>query len=64
MDINDLRTLVTVLSFVVFAAIVTWACSSRQQKRFEEAANLPFVEPDEPLPASTQSKDPPDGGRA
>ena len=64
MDINDLRTLVTVLSFVVFAAIVTWAYSSRQRERFKEAANLPFVEPDEPLPASNQSKNQPDGGRA
>ena len=64
MDINDLRTLVTVLSFVVFAAIVTWAYSSRQHERFKEAANLPFVEPDEPLPASTPSKDQPDGGLA
>ena len=48
MDINDLRTLITALSFVVFAGIVYWAYSSRQRARFDEAANLPFVDDDLP----------------
>lgn len=44
MDINDLRTIITSLSFLVFIGIVTWAYSSRQKSRFEEAANLPFAD--------------------
>ena len=48
LTLNDLRILVTVISFVVFAAIVYWAWSSRQKKNFEEAANLPFVDDDLP----------------
>ncbi len=46
MDINDLRILVTLLSFGVFAGIVAWAVSSRNRARFDEAAMLPFL--DEP----------------
>lgn len=42
MDINILRILATVLSFVVFVGIVVWAFSRRNDKDFQEAANLPF----------------------
>jgi len=42
MDINILRILATVLSFVVFVGIVVWASSRRNDKDFQEAANLPF----------------------
>ncbi len=42
MDINDLRSAVTVLSLVVFIGIAAWAWSRRTQTRFEEAARLPF----------------------
>ncbi len=42
MDINDLRSAVTVLSLVVFIGIAAWAWSRRNQTRFEEAARLPF----------------------
>ena len=48
MDLNDLRTLITTISFVVFAGIVYWAYSSRQRKRFAEAANLPFADAELP----------------
>ncbi len=51
MDLNDLRTLITTLSFIVFAGIVYWAYSSRQRSSFDEAANLPFV--DAELPGET-----------
>lgn len=43
-DINLLRTVVTVASFIAFIAIAVWAWSPRQAKRFEEAANLPFAD--------------------
>ena len=43
MDINDLRSIVTVVSFLTFLAIVWWAYGVKSnKKRFEEAANLPF----------------------
>lgn len=42
MDINVLRSIVTVLTFVVFIAIVAWAWSGRNAKSFDEAAQLPF----------------------
>ena len=44
MDINDVRSLITVLAFAAFAGIVIWAYSERTRRRFEEAAQLPFVE--------------------
>jgi cytochrome c oxidase cbb3-type subunit 4 len=42
MDINTLRILATVLSFVVFIGIMVWTFSRRNEKDFSEAANLPF----------------------
>lgn len=42
LDINTLRSLATVLSFVTFIGIIVWAYSRRNAADFEEAANLPF----------------------
>ncbi|MFV0679686.1 cbb3-type cytochrome oxidase subunit 3 [Ottowia sp.] len=42
MDINMLRSIVTVVAFIVFVGIVIWAWSRKNQSRFEEAARLPF----------------------
>jgi cytochrome c oxidase cbb3-type subunit 4 len=42
MDINLLRTIVTVVSFIIFLGIMAWAWSSRNAASFEEAAQLPF----------------------
>lgn len=44
MDVNDLRIGVTVLSFVAFLGIFAWAWSRRNSARFDEAAQLPFVD--------------------
>lgn len=44
MDINDLRSVITVLAFASFAGIVAWAWSGRRKAEFEEAARLPFTE--------------------
>jgi cytochrome c oxidase cbb3-type subunit 4 len=41
-DINSLRSLATVVSFVVFIGILVWAFSSRKSADFEQAAKLPF----------------------
>jgi cytochrome c oxidase cbb3-type subunit 4 len=40
MDLNDLRSLWTVLSFAAFLGIVFWAYSGARKARFEEAAQL------------------------
>jgi cytochrome c oxidase cbb3-type subunit 4 len=44
MDINVLRSIVTVLAFAVFIAIVWWAYSDRSKAGFDQAARLPFDE--------------------
>lgn len=53
MDINDLRSIVTVLAFASFVGIVAWAWSGRRKAAFEEAARLPLdEEADSGIPAS------------
>lgn len=42
MDINTLRSIVTVVTFIVFIGIVVWAWSGRNAASFDEAAQLPF----------------------
>jgi cytochrome c oxidase cbb3-type subunit IV len=42
MDVNDLRSAITLLSFVMFVAVVAWAWSARRRQAFDEAARLPF----------------------
>ena len=44
MDINLLREIVTVVSFVTFVGILAWAVDPRRRARFEEAAKLPLEE--------------------
>jgi cytochrome c oxidase cbb3-type subunit IV len=43
MDINDLRVVISVASFVVFIGIVIWAYSRKRARDFDEAAMLPFT---------------------
>jgi cytochrome c oxidase cbb3-type subunit 4 len=42
MDINLLREIITVVSFVVFIGILYWACDSMNSKKFDEASLLPL----------------------
>ena len=42
MDVNTLRSVATVASFVTFIGIVWWAWSRRRASDFADAANLPF----------------------
>ena len=49
MDINDLRSIVTVVSVLTFAGIVAWAWRRSNKARFDEAALLPFAEPAAPV---------------
>lgn len=48
MDINDLRSLITVAGLFCFLGIVAWAYGRHSQAGFDEAARLPFAEDDEP----------------
>ncbi|KQP44588.1 CcoQ/FixQ family Cbb3-type cytochrome c oxidase assembly chaperone [Pseudorhodoferax sp. Leaf274] len=42
MDINVLRSLATVVSFITFIGILAWAWSRTNKQSFDEAAQLPF----------------------
>jgi len=42
MDVNTVRILVELCSFVAFLAIVAWAWSGRRSADFHAAAHLPF----------------------
>jgi cytochrome c oxidase cbb3-type subunit 4 len=42
MDINDIRSAVTVMGLVLFIALVAWVWSARRRAAFDEAAQLPF----------------------
>lgn len=42
MDVNMLRSIVTVTALITFIGIVLWAWSKRNAADFEQAAKLPF----------------------
>lgn len=44
MNINSLRVVATVTSFIMFVGIVVWAWKNRHTSDFDDAANLPFKE--------------------
>ena len=44
MDLNDLRSTVTVVSLLTFLGIIVWAWSKRNKASFDEAAQLPFTD--------------------
>jgi cytochrome c oxidase cbb3-type subunit 4 len=44
---STLASIFTVLSFLAFVGIVLWAYGAGRARSFEEAANEPFVLPDE-----------------
>jgi len=46
MDINDLRTLATVLVAIAFAGVSWWAFTPGRKGYFDEAALLPFSDDD------------------
>ncbi len=55
MDINDLRTIMTVVAFLTFIGIVIWAYSSKRRKAFDEAARM-ALEDDEPTEKNRSDK--------
>ena len=48
MDINDLRSIITVLAFLALMGIVWWAYSDRRKQTYDEAARLP-LDDDSPM---------------
>jgi len=50
MDINDLRAYFSVVMFALLIGIYLWAWSKNRKQDFNEAANLPFSEPEQPAP--------------
>ena len=64
MDINDLRSLFTVLAFIAFIGIVWWAYSDRRKQTYDEAAMMPLdddspfipVGPSEPRAKKNQER--------
>jgi cytochrome c oxidase cbb3-type subunit 4 len=44
MDLNILRSIITVLLFVAFIGLWVWAWSKNRKEDFEEAANIPFLD--------------------
>lgn len=44
MDINDLRSIVTVVSLFTFLGIIWFAYTKSNKDRFDEAAQLPFAD--------------------
>jgi len=47
LDMNVVREIVTVVSFLAFVGIVAWVVAKGNAQRFEEASRLPFEEGDE-----------------
>jgi cytochrome c oxidase cbb3-type subunit IV len=42
MDINDIRSAVTVISLLIFAGIMGWTWRPARRNDFDSAARLPF----------------------
>jgi cytochrome c oxidase cbb3-type subunit 4 len=57
MDINDLRSLFTVLAFATFIGIVWWAYSDRRKTAYEEAASLVLDDDSELIPQATRTNE-------
>jgi cytochrome c oxidase cbb3-type subunit 4 len=47
-DINDLRSIITLMGFLCFLGICAWAYSGHARRGFDEAAMLPFSDDDRP----------------
>jgi cytochrome c oxidase cbb3-type subunit 4 len=43
-DINDVRSAVTVVSMLLFIGITAWVWQRERRHAFEEAAQLPFAD--------------------
>lgn len=57
MDISLIQSIWTVVVLVLFVGIVIWAWSGKQKERFDEAANIPFADDDDMVPADKISEE-------
>ena len=57
MDINDLRSIFTVLAFIAFVGIIWWAYSDRRKQTYDAAAMLPFDDDSQFVPQVTETKE-------
>lgn len=55
-ELFDVRSMVTVTSFITFLGIVWWAYSARRKAGFDEAAHLPFADEDESDSRNTEKQ--------
>lgn len=53
MDINTLRSFITLLSLAMFIGLMVWTWNRRQKRGFDEAAQLPFLDDDQVGPSKT-----------
>ncbi len=44
MDINDMRSVVTVISMLLFVGVAVWTWQRSRRDAFDEAARLPFAD--------------------
>ncbi|HQQ35342.1 MAG TPA: cbb3-type cytochrome c oxidase subunit 3 [Rugosibacter sp.] len=56
MEINELRSAVTVLSFLIFIGIIWWAYSDRRRQSYEQAARIPLDDDELSSPCETLPK--------
>ena len=56
MDLNTVRIIMTIISFVVFAGIIAWAMAPANRKSFQEAALIPLDDDDTIPPAKASMK--------
>lgn len=54
-DINVVRSFVTLLSLVLFVGLMVWTWNRKQKAGFDEAEQLPFLE-DDKLPSDASDK--------
>jgi len=47
-DINVWRSIVTLLSLVLFIGLMVWTWNRKRQSAFDEAAQLPFLDDESP----------------
>lgn len=48
MDLNDVRSVLTLILMITFVLIVFWAWSHKRKDEFRDAANMPLNEPETP----------------
>jgi cytochrome c oxidase cbb3-type subunit 4 len=53
LDVNDWRSLVTVLSLLLFVGLMVWTWGRQRKTAFDQAAQLPFL--DSGLPSGKAS---------